>query len=118
MLQNEQALINKVKDDLPIKVFPTGKVLPKLREAFPNVKINTKTELEIHSMVNMGVEGGIVCEIRKEGVDVSEMKTAFLSSITHFKIKRGEPHFSELEKYRTTRNRSLMRQNRPRGRFF
>ena len=43
--------------------------------------------------------------------DRSTAKTAFLSSITHFRIKVGEKHFTLLEKYRQDRIRDLKRQD-------
>ena len=116
MVTRAQLLINKVKADLPIIVYPEREVLGKLRENFKEDTINLKTELEIHSMVNLGTEGGICCEIRTKGLDTTTAKVVFLSSITHFRIKRGQPYYQELEKYRKKRIRKLQRQNK--NRFF
>ena len=108
----EQLIIDKVKPDLPIKAYPGREVLGKLRETFEDDSINLKTEFEIHSMVYFGDEGGITCEICPVGLDKATAKAAFLSSITHFRIKKGEPHYLELEKYRIKRIRKLARQNK------
>ena len=105
-------LINKVTPDLPITVYPEREILGKIRENFSDESINKKTELEIHSMVFTGDMGGITCEIRTPNLEVEKSETVFLCSITHLRIKRGEPHYQELEKYRIKRIRKLQRQNR------
>ena len=116
-LIKEQIIINKVKSDLPIKVYPEKEILDKLREHFENNAIIKSTILEIHSMFYMGDEGGITCEIRTPNMNTEAAKAVFLCSITHFRIKKGEPHFAILEKYRTKRIRRLSRQQN-RNRFF
>ncbi len=116
MITREQRLIDKVRPALPIIVYPEREILGKLRENFNDDSISLKTPLEIHSMVDLGVTGGIGCEIRTRGLDTEKAKAVFLSSITHFKIKRGQPCYQELEKYRMKRIRKLSRQNR--NRFF
>ena len=63
-------------------------------------------------MYDMKEEGGITCEVRPKGMKSEEVKSNFLCYITHFKVKRGEPLFKELEKYRIKRIRRLTRQNR------
>jgi len=112
MLTREQIIINRVESTLPILVFPERDILPKLRENFEDNSIGLKTELEIHNMVDAREEGGLICEIRPKGMTSEEAKAVFLCSITHFKIKRGEPYYKELEKYRIKRIRRLARQNR------
>lgn len=112
MIRREQIIIDKISPDLPIYVFPLRKILPKLREVFEDDNIDTKTELQIHSMVYMGDEGGIVCEIQKEEIPVEEMKQTMLCSITHFRVKKGESHYLALEKYRIKRTKRLAKQSR------
>jgi len=116
MITRAQLLINKVKAELPIIVYPERGELAKLRENFKDDTINLKTELEIHSMVDLGTEGGIGCEIRTKDLDTTTAEMVFLCSITHFRIKRGQPYYQELEKYRKKRIRKLQRQNK--NRFF
>ena len=110
MITREQVLINKVKDFIPILVYPEKEILPKLRETFNDKSINLKTELEIHAMFDAREEGGITCEIRVKGLEEEKAPAVFLCSITHFKVKRGEPFYLELEKYRLKRIRRLTRQ--------
>ena len=110
MITKEQKIINLVQDKLPIKIFPERFVLPKLRENFsPDIKLDTI--LEIHSMFDNGNEGGITCEILPLNTDRPSVKSVFLASLTHFRVKVGEPHFELLEKYRTDRIRKLKQQN-------
>lgn len=117
MIRKEQILINKLKDDLPIIVFPEREILPKLRENFKDETISLKTEFEIHKMIDSGDMGGIICEIRVKELETSDSEAVFLCSITHFRIKRGEAGYQELEKYRLKRKARLAKQNR-RNRFF
>ena len=112
MVTREQIIIQKTESSLPISVFPERTILPKLRENFKDDSINLKTEFEIHKMYDMKEEGGITCEIIPKGLKSDDLELVFLCSITHFKVKRGEPFFQELEKYRIKRIRRLARQNR------
>jgi len=116
-MTKERLIINKIMPDLPILAYPEREVLPKMRDHFMDTIITLKTELEIHEMLDMGDAGGIVCEIKIPGAASSMEESTFLVSITHLKIKRGEPHYLELEEYRQKRIRKLMRQDR-KNRFF
>lgn len=112
MLTREQIIIQKAELKLPIIAFPEREILPKLRENFEDKEIGLRTEFEIHKMYDMREEGGITCELRPIGMNSEEVKSVFLCSITHFKIKRGEPFYKEIEKYRMKRIRRISRQNR------
>lgn len=116
MITREQILINKVTTALPIVVYPERTILGKLRENFKDDTINLKTELEVHSIIDHGKEGGLVCEIRTKGLDTKQAEMVFLCSITHFRVKRGESFYKELEKYRLKRLRQLKRESK--NRFF
>jgi hypothetical protein len=112
MITKEQKIINALGGQFPIKVYPEREILAKLRETFEGFEIKPNTILEIHRMIDLGDEGGIGCDIRPIGLAQGDMKTAFLCSITHFRIKIGEPHYEELEKYRIKRIKKLALQNR------
>ena len=114
MITREEIIINKVTPNLPIIVFPGKEVLVKLREILDDESIDLQTELEIHSIYDGKEEGGLTCEIRKRGLNEEESDSIFLCSITQLKIKRGEPNYEVLEKYRIKRIRNLKRQNRNR----
>lgn len=113
MITKEQKIIDLVSDKLPIKVFPERAVLGKLRESFPNIEVKLDTIFEIHRMIDGGNEGGILCDICPLDFDIKNAQTAFLCSITHLRVKVGEPHFTELEKYRKDRTKKLQKQNNP-----
>ena len=115
-MTREQILIKRVSPDLPIIVYPEKAILPMLKENFQDESINLKTEMEIHQLFDAREEGGITCELRRKGHQDENLDQAFLCSITHFRLKRGEPHYPELEKYRIKRIRWLQRQNK--NRFF
>lgn len=112
MLTREQIIIQRAESKLPIIAFPEREILPKLRENFEDEEINLRSEFEIHKMYDLREEGGITCEFRPKGMKSEEVKSVFLCSITHFKIKRGEPLYKEIEKYRMKRIRRIARQNR------
>ena len=112
MITREQILINKVTEELPIIVFPENEILEKLRENFHDKLISRKTELEVHAMFFVGDMGGITCEIRLPNMEIEEAEKVFLCSITHFKVKKGESYYQELEKYRIKRIRKLKKQDR------
>lgn len=112
MISKEQFLIQKTSCNLPIKVYPEREILAKLREHFEDQSINLKSEFEIHSMSDLKDSGGIVCEIRPKEINEENLETTFLCSITHFKIKKGEHNYQELEKYRIKRIRKLARENK------
>lgn len=110
MKTKEQIIIDKVSPDLPITVFPNQKLEKKLREHFEDETINYDSELEVHSLQDMGEMGGIVGEIRTPGMDTKKSKGPFLCSITHFKIKKGEPHYTELMNYIAKRTGKLRKE--------
>ncbi|MEK7255840.1 MAG: hypothetical protein AAB316_13910 [Bacteroidota bacterium] len=111
LILNEQQLIALVKPDLPIKASPEREVLPILREKLPGEEITLATVFEIHSFVNMADQGGVACEIVPVGMDRKKMKVALVCSITHLRIKKGEPHYAEIVKYQVKRVKKLARQN-------
>ncbi len=60
-------------------------------------------------MYDLREQGGITCELRPKGM---KSESNIFCSITHVKIKRGEPFFKEIERYRMKRIRRISRQNR------
>ncbi len=112
MEQAARELIQQVKADLPIIVFPEREILGKLKESYKDLNITLKSEFEIHSIDYLGDEGGIACEVRPKNLSQEDAKCDFLVSITHFRVKVGEPHFRELEKYRMKRIKRLAREHK------
>ncbi len=117
MISKEQKLIDILSDKLPIKVFPERNLLPKLRETFNTSDIKLDTIFEVQKMFYLGDEGGLCCEIIPLGFTTSKDVAAFICSITHLRIKVGEPFFTELESYRSKRIKRLEKQNRTSGYF-
>lgn len=111
MITKEQKIINTAADKLPIKALPERALLPNLKESFNDIDIKIDTVFEIYSMLDMGESGGVVCEIVPLNYDRAKAKAAFLCSITHIRIKVGEPHFELLNDYRTKRIKKLAQQN-------
>ena len=107
-----QQLIDLASPNLPIKVFPGREVLPALRQQYPKMEISLLTEFEIHSMVNSGETGGILCEVVAPDLNKKKAETVVLCSLTHLRIKKGEPHYAEIIRYQVKRVKKLKRQNR------
>ncbi|MEM1324298.1 MAG: hypothetical protein AAGI23_00010 [Bacteroidota bacterium] len=114
MPSRQEILIEKVKPDLPIIVYPERQILPKLKENFQDDSITLETEMVVDDLLDMKNEGGIVCSLRPSHIPAEKSRVAFLCSLTHFKVKKGEPHYKELETYRLKRSKRLARQNRRR----
>ena len=114
MPNRQQLLIEQVKPDLPIIVYPERSILNRLKQEFKDDSFTLKTELVVDHLLDMMDEGGIVCAIRPKHIPPEEVKVAFICSLTHFKVKKGEPHYKELEIYRIKRSKRLARKNRRR----
>jgi hypothetical protein len=111
MLTKEKKIIDAVADKLPIKALAERALLPKLKETYPDIVVNLDTVLEIHSMVDLGDAGGIGCEICPLNYDRAKAKAAVVCSLTHLRIKVGEPNFDLLTDYKTKRIKKLALQN-------
>jgi len=108
---SEQQLINLIQPDLPIRAYPQRQLLPNLRQQFPRETFTTKTELEIRSVMDMRDEGGVICEVIPTGFDTKKAKAVVLCSITHLRIKKGEPHCAQIVRYQVKRMKKLARQD-------
>ena len=96
----------------PIVAYSGRTLLPKLREIFKDLSWTVKTELEIWSMYDSEDGGGLVYEVRPKGIKEGELDSVVVCSVTHLKIKKGEPLHARIEKYRKRRMRQLARENR------
>lgn len=115
MRNRAQILIDKATPDLPIYGTPGREILSAIREAFLDETIDTKTDFKIHKFLFLGETGGIGCELRRPEDNADLVTRPFVCSLTHFKIKRGEPHFAELGKYQQKRIQRLKKQGRSGG---
>ena len=109
---NEQQLINLMQPDLPIKVFPERELLATLRGKYSGIDIGTSTEFEIRKVLHLGEMGGVGCELVPTGYDIKKAEAVVLCSITHLRIKKGQPHYAEMTRYQVKRIKKLKRQNR------
>jgi hypothetical protein len=109
---NEQQLIDLITPDLPIRVFPAKELLPILRKQYSRMEISLSTEMEIHAIFDSGNSGGVVCEISPPGLDKKKRKEVLICSLTHLRIKKGEPHYAEIVRYQLKRVKKLRRQNK------
>ena len=93
-------LAEKMKNDLPIPVYPGRDLVLKLRSHYP--KLNINSELTIVEAVNMGNVCGILVKVKF--VDSHEI---FNCELTHLKIEYSEPLRREIEEYQTKRTQNL-----------
>jgi hypothetical protein len=97
------ALIEKMKDNLPITVYAGTVLIQTLRRG--GTKITAKQELQIHDVLYLGDEGGIAGAIYLPG----EQKTATVASLTHLRIPPDHPLAVEIQAYQLARNQKLIR---------
>lgn len=100
-----QALTEKLKANLPVKVFPTKQLVQSLRQQGKSIKPNYPYEID--SVFYSGDMGGITYALKGDPTD----KEVFAVSITHLKIDSDHPLASEIEAYQRKRTRRLSIQN-------
>jgi hypothetical protein len=100
-----QALTEKLKASLPVKVFPTKQLVQSLRQQGKSIK--TDQPYEIDSVFYAGDMGGITCALKRDPED----KEVYAVSITHLKIDPDHPLAPEIEAYQRKRTRGLAIQN-------
>lgn len=109
MIDNQKktiALIEKMKAHLPIPMVPTIELYNMINEK--GVEIPKTHRFQIEKIHYFGDEGGICC-----GISVpAESNAAFVTSLTHLRIKPGHPLFKEIKKYQTRRVNKLARQHK------
>jgi hypothetical protein len=94
------ALIEKMKTQLPISVYPTEAVAHSLRQGGTN--ITTNQELQVQDVLYLGDEGGIACAIY-----LAEKKAVTVTSLTHLRISANHPLAAEIKAYQTKRTQRL-----------
>ena len=78
-------LVRKMEASLPIPARPTGGFIRAMKAQ--GVKIARDQELPIKSVLYMGDEGGISCDVTPPGME----KTPIVCSITHIRVKPSHP---------------------------
>ena len=95
-----QELMRKMEAQLPIPARPTSSFLRAMRDRGISMSLNQ--ELTIKSLVYLGDEGGIMCDVTLPGSD-----TVTLTSLTHIRIKFSHPLAEEIRAYQMARTRKL-----------
>lgn len=103
--QNEvEALIAKMEEYLPI----SAEVVRKQAAYFhlQGIPLPPHRHIQIHSVLNSGDEGGILCAISPPN-----SKEAVLVSLTHLKINNRHPLFKEIYAYQKKRKAELKKRD-------
>ncbi len=95
-------LIEKMKDALPIDAYPTKRLCSSMKKNNSNIKMKTNDLFAIKSVVYLGDEGGIMCDISCE-----DSKEALIVSLTHLRIKKLYPFTKEIKSYQINRKKAL-----------
>ncbi|PKO21751.1 MAG: hypothetical protein CVU38_13020 [Chloroflexi bacterium HGW-Chloroflexi-1] len=95
------ALVKKMKASLPIPVRATGELVRALKQYGAQMVVSQ--ELAITSVIYMGDEGGIMCDVTP--LDMG--KTPVVCSLTHLAVVPGHPLAVEMRDYQVARARKL-----------
>ena len=95
-----EVLVKKMKQNLPIKAFPTRELVSKIRDKNPGLTL--KSEFLIKDALNTGDITGILCII-----DCKDTTGELACALTHLEIARSEPLRIEIEKFQDKRARRV-----------
>ena len=98
-------LLKKMEAQLPIPVFPKRPLIHTLREK--GTKITSQQMLYINSVLYLGDEGGIGCDL---GL-ICDDKEVLVCSLTHLSISPRHPLTKEIRAYQRERTKKLERQD-------
>ncbi len=93
------SLIEEMKENLPIPVYPTSALAKHLSEQ--GIKIDANTELNITQVFDSGESGGIMCHI------LSVNGEEIIVSLTHLRVKPSHPLSKKIQSYQKKRMRSI-----------
>ena len=96
-------LIEKMKKHLPIAVRPSSALVKMLRRQ--GIIVDRYKPLEIHSVLYMGNEAGIACDITPKGRE----KTPVICSLTQLEVTGNDVLASEMKAYQQERIKNLSR---------
>jgi hypothetical protein len=102
--ESTMELIEQMKAQLPIPVYPGNAFIQMMREK--GIRIKSKQRLEIEQVFYAGDDGGIMCGLR----GIEEEKTAYVVSLTHIKIKERTPLAKAIKFYQRERRKQLAQQ--------
>jgi hypothetical protein len=98
-----QRLIDKMNENLPIFARPNSALVKILRKK--GVNADRYKPLEIHSVLYMGNEAGISCDITPKG----QTQDAFICSLTQLEVMGDDDLAQEMKAYQQKRLKSLAR---------
>jgi hypothetical protein len=96
-------LIEKMKEHLPITVRPNSALVKMLRRQ--GINVDRYKPLEIHSVLYMGNEAGIACDITSKGRE----DTPVICSLTQLEVIGTDALAEEMKAYQQERIRNLAR---------
>ena len=96
-------LLEKMKEHLPIIVRPKSALVKSLRRQ--GVNVDRYKPLEIHSVLYMGNEAGIACDITPKGRE----NTPLICSLTQLEVMGNDTLAEEMKAYQQQRIKSLAR---------
>ena len=103
-------LMAKMEAELPIPVFPKKPLVQTLRDK--GSKITSQQMLFIKSVIYLGDEGGIGCDLDKIG----DEEGVLVCSLTHLSLNQRHPLAKEIHAYQRERKIKLAQQDEVRFR--
>jgi hypothetical protein len=102
--QEAMELMNKMKNCLPIPVYPSKKFVSLLEQR--NIKLKANQRLEIIDVHYLGDEGGISCTLKFP----FKTEENYVISLTHLRPMLNHPLAKDLRKYQIHRIKNLAQQ--------
>lgn len=103
MIDNQtqvKELLQDMKQHLPLPALATDGLVRSMKRQLPELK--RQRQLMIKSVLYMGDEGGILCDITPDS-----SKEAVICSLTHVQIPADHPLAAKILAYQQTRTRKL-----------
>jgi hypothetical protein len=103
MIDNQQQvkeLLRQMEEQLPIPARATDGMVRSMKRQLPELK--RQRRLSIKSVLYIGDEGGIMCDITPDG-----STNVVLCSLTHVEIPNDHPLAAEIQAYQQTRTQKL-----------
>lgn len=98
--QQVKELLQQMQKQLPISALATDGLVRSMKRQLPVLK--RQRQLSIKSVMYLGDEGGIMCDITPDGSD-----SAVICSLTHVEIPDDHPLATEIRAYQQARTRKL-----------
>ena len=102
--EKTKALMEKIKDHLPIQFYTTKRYSISVRNEH-KIKVRPNKKLMVSDVIYMGDVGGITCAVEQKDV-------AIFTSITSLRISQKHPLGPEIREYQAERIKKLAFQNK------